>query len=237
MTSIKTAARRAGMLYLLLAIVGPFNDIYVPNAFIVSGDATATAGRIAAAELTYRLGIYSGLVAHVLFLLLALSLYHLLKDADRKSARLMVTLVVVGVAVGIVNLFNQIAPLILSSGAGFLPVFSKPQLDALAFGFLRLRSSGTYLAMAFWGLWLFPFGILVIKSGFIPKVLGFLLIVGCFAYLTVSCTAIVFPAQIEIVSRVMLPLFAVGELSMIVWLLVKGARDPVPQARPSPAIT
>jgi len=233
MTSIKTAARRAGMLYLLLAIIGPFNDIYVPNALIVTGDATATAGKIAAAELTYRLGILSGLVAHVVFLFLAASLYDLLKDVDRKNARLMLMLVVTGVAVGVVNLFHQIAPLILSSGASFLAVFSKPQLDALALGFLRLRSSGTYVAMAFWGLWLLPFGILVIKSGFIPRVLGVLLIVGCFAYLTVSCTAIVFPARTAIVSQIMLPFFAVGELSMIVWLLVKGAKEPLPQARPS----
>jgi len=233
MSSTKTTARQAGVLYLLLAITGPFNDIYVPNAFIVAGDATATLRKIAAAELTYRLGIFSGLVAHVIFLFLVSSLYNLLKDVDKKNARLMVMLVLVGVAVGVANLFNEIVPLILSSGAGFLSVFSKPQLDALALGFLRLRSSGTYLAMAFWGLWLLPFGILVIKSGFIPKLLGILLIVGCFAYLAVSFTAIVFPARAPVVSQVMLPLFAVGELSMIVWLLVKGAKTPLPEAQPS----
>jgi hypothetical protein len=162
-----------------------------------------------------------------------LSLYNLLKDVDRKHARLMVMLVAVGVAVGVVNLLNQIAPLILLSGADFLSVFTKPQLDALALGFLRLRNSGSHVAMAFWALWLFPFGILVIKSRFFPTVLGVLLIVGCFAYLAVSFTAIVFPAHLQVVNQVTLPFYAIGELSMIIWLLVKGAKVPEPEARPS----
>jgi len=162
-----------------------------------------------------------------------LSLYHLLKDVDRKQARMMVVLVSVSVSVAVVNLFNQIAPLVLLSGAHFLSAFTKPQLDALALGFLRLRSEGTYLDMAFWGLWLLPFGLLVIKSGFFPKLLGVLLIIGCFAYLAVSFTALVFPAHRQLVSQLALPLFAVGELSMIVWLLVKGAKVPLPETRPA----
>jgi len=232
MSSTKATARRAGVLYLLLAVIGPINDIYVPNAFIVPGDAAATAHKIASAELTYRIGIVSGLAANVVFLFLVLSLYDLLKDVDRRQARLMVILVSVSVAVAVVNLFNQIAPLILLSGADFFSVFTKAQLDALALGFLRLRSNATYVDMAFWGLWLFPFGVLVIKSGFFPRVLGALLIIGCFAYLTVSFTALVFPAHRQLVSQVALPFFAVGELSMIVWLLVKGAKVPLPEALP-----
>ena len=224
----KATARQAGVLYLLLALIGPIDDLYIPNTFIVPGDATATARKIASAELTYRLGIVSGLASHIIFLFLVLSLYQLLKDVDRKQARLMVMLVAVSVAAGVVNLANQIAPLILLSGDGFLSVFTKPQLEALALGFLRLRGNATYVDMAFWGLWLFPFGVLVIKSGFFPRLLGALLIVGCFAYLAVSFTALVFPAYRQPVSQVALPFFAVGELSMIVWLLVKGAKVPLP---------
>jgi hypothetical protein len=231
MKSIKTTARQAGVLYLLLGITGVFHLLYIPSAFFVPGDAAATARNIIAGELTYRVGIFTGLVSNVIFLFLALSLYNLLKDADRKQARLMVMLVAVGVAVGVVNLLNWIAPLILLSGAGFLSVFSKPQLDTLALGFLRLSGSGSSVAMAFWALWLFPFGILVIKSGFFPRLLGVLLIVGCFAYLAVSFTAIVFPAYRQGVDRVALPFYSVGELSMIIWLLVKGAN--APEARPS----
>jgi hypothetical protein len=232
MNSIKARARQAGVLYLLLAITAPFNLMYVPSAFYVPGDATATARNITAGELTYRIGIFSGLLSSILFLFLVLSLYNLLKDVDRKHARLMVMLVAVGVAVGVVNLLNQIAPLILLSGADFLSVFTTPQLDALALGFLRLRSSGTDLEMAFWALWLFPFGILVIKSGFFPKLLGVLLMVAGFAYLTVSFTSIVLPAYIHVVSQVMMPLYF-GEVPMIIWLLVKGAKVQEPEARPA----
>jgi hypothetical protein len=148
MNSTKARARQAGVLYLLLAMTGSVNDIYVPRAFVVPGDATATARNITSAELTYRIGILAGLVSHILFLLLVSSLYHLLKYADRKQARLMV-------------------------------------------------------------------------------------IVGCFAYLAVSCTALVLPAHRHVVSQIMLPFFAIGELSMIVWLLVKGAKVPLSETRPS----
>jgi hypothetical protein len=233
MNSIKAKARQAGVLYLLLGITAPFHLLYIPSAFFVTGDATATARNIIAGELTYRISVFTGLASNIIFLFLALSLYDLLKDADRKQARLMVMLVAVGVAVGVVNLLNRIAPLILLSGADFLSVFSKPQLDALAMGFLRLGGSGSHVAMAFWALWLFPFGILVIKSGFIPKLLGILLIVGCIAYLAVSFAAIVFPAYRQGVDRIALPFYALGELSMMIWLLVQGAKVQEGEARPS----
>jgi hypothetical protein len=226
MSSIKTTARQAGVLYLLSAITGVFSLLYIPSKFIVPGDATATARNIVAGELTYRMGIFSGLVSSILFLFMVLSLYNLLKDVDRKQARLMVTLVAVMVAAGVASLLNQIAPLILLSGADYLSVFTKPQLDALALGFLKLDNSLAFVAMAFWALWLFPFGILVIRSGFFPKLLGVLLIVGCFAYLAVSFTGIVFPAYRQVVDQVMLPFYAIGELAMIFWLLIKGARVP-----------
>jgi uncharacterized membrane protein YwzB len=233
MSSVKSSARRAGMLYLLLAIVGPFNTVYVPGAFIVPGDATATARNITAAELTYRLGILSELAVDVVFLVLVATLYELLKHADGLQARLMVIFVSVSVAFGLVNLLVQMAPLVLLSGAGFLSAFTKSQLDALALGFLRLRSNGIQLAIAFWGLWLFPFGVLVIKSGLFPKLLGVLLIVGCFAYLTVSGTALVAPAQRAIVDRIAMPFYLIGELSMIVYLLAKGARPQPVETRPT----
>lgn len=217
---------------MLGAITAPFNLMYVPSAFIVPGDATATARNIAAGELTYRIGIFSGLASSIIFLFLVLSLYNLLKDVDRKHARLMVMLVAVSVAIGVVNLLNQIAPLILLSGADFLSVFTKPQLDALALGFLRLRSNVTDVDAAFWGLWLFPFGILVIKSGFFPRILGILLMAAGFAFLISSFTSIVLPAYTHVVSQIMMPLYF-GEVPMVIWLLVKGAKVPLPEARPS----
>jgi len=231
MNSIKATARRAGALYFLFLIVG-LVDMYGFSRFIVPGDATATARNIIAAQLTYRIGILTDFVTLLLFIFLVVSLYNLLRGVNKWHAMLMVLLVSVGVTIGLVNILNKIAPLIFLSGAGYLSVFTKPQLDALALGFLSLNSNGNNVDTAFWGLWLFPFGILVIKSGFFPRVLGILLMVAGFALLTSSLTSIVLPAYEHVVSRATMPL-ALGEFPIIFWLLIKGAKVPEPEARPS----
>ena len=109
-------------------------------------------------------------------------------------------------------------------GADFLSVFDKRQLDALAMLFLGLHANGVVISAVFWGLWLFPFGILVYRSGFFPRILGVLLIVAGVAYLVGSGTAILLPDYRSTISRFTLLPEAVGELSMILWLLIKGAR-------------
>jgi len=145
---------------------------------------------------------------------------------------LMVLLVSVGVSVGFANLLTKLAPLILLSGTDYLSAFTKPQLDALALGCLSLNSIGNTVDAAFWGLWLFPFGNLVIKSGFVPWVLGILLMVAGLGLLTSSVTSIVLPAYEHAVSQVMTPL-GLGEFPIIFWLLIKGAKAPQPQVESS----
>jgi hypothetical protein len=226
MSSIKTTARLAGVLYLVMGLLGWFSIMYVPSVFVVRGDATATARNIMNGESLYRLGILSQLASQTIFIFLVLILYDLFKDVDRKYARLMVVLVSVSVAIEFVNCLNLIAPLILLSGADYWSAFTKSQLDALALGFLGLRNSGINLVSLFWGLWLLPLGVLVIKSGFIPKVLGVLLIVACVGYVVGSVTSVVFPGQMHAVSMVTLPLGGLGELAIVVWLIVKGANVP-----------
>jgi hypothetical protein len=227
MISVKATARRAGALYFLSLIVG-LVSLYGFPRFMVPGDATATARNIVASELTYCIGILTDFVALLLFMFVVVSLYNLLKDVNKWHAMLMVLLVSVGVAIGFANLINKIAPLILLSGADYLAVFTKPQLDALVLGFLSLNSKGNTVDAAFWGLWLFPFGILVIRSGFLPRVLGMLLIVAGFALVTSSVTSIVLPAYGRVVSQAMMPL-ALGEMPIIFWLLIMGAKVPQPQ--------
>ena len=142
-------------------------------------------------------------------------------------------LVGVSVAFEFVNCLNLIAPLILLSGADFLSVFTKPQLDALALVFLKLRNSGLGVVSLIWGLWLLPFGVLVIKSGFFPKVLGLLLIVACFAYMADSITSIILPAPAHVISTVSLAFGGIGELAIVVWMIVKGAKSEPLEARPA----
>lgn len=228
MNSIKATARQAGVLYLVFSLVAIVGEFLLP-ALVVSGDAAATARNITAAESMYRVEILTGFVTLVLFIVLVATLYKLLKDVDRWHAMLMVLLVSIGVAISLANLINRFAPLVLLSGGDYLAVFTKAQLDALALGFLRLHASGATVATVFWGLWLFPFGVLVIRSGFLPRILGYLLMVAGFAYVASSVTTIVLPAYRHVVSQVMTPLYF-GELPIVFWLLIKGAKVPAPEA-------
>jgi hypothetical protein len=225
MSSTKATARLAGILYIVMGIPAWFSLMSIPSALYVHGNATATMHNIMNAEPLYRLGILSELVSQTIFIFLVLVFYDLFKDVDRKQARLMVTLVVVAVAIEFVNCVNLIAPLVVLSGADYLSVFSKPQLDALAFTFLKLRHSGLDVVGLLWGLWLVPLGVLAIKSRFIPRLLGILVIAAGVAYVAGSITAIIWPAQRDIVSRFTLPIGGAGELLLVLWLLVIGVKE------------
>jgi hypothetical protein len=137
----------------------------------------------------------------------------------------------VSVPIMFVNVLNDVAASILVRGSGFLSVFEQPQLDALAYLFLRLHGDGITVTSVFWGLWLFPFGMLVIRSGFIPRVLGVLLLVAGASHLVTSTATLIFPPLAPPASRLASP-FTVAELPIIVWLVVRGAR---PQPATPPA--
>ena len=224
MSSTKNPGRFAGVLYLLLSIPAVFALLYVPNKLIVSGNATATANSIAASESLFRLGIVSGLVTSVIFIFVALALYRLLKAVNQNLAVLMVVLVLISVPIAFLNELNNIAALTLLSGAGYLSVFRTDQLQALALLFLGLNSYGNIIAQIFWGLWLFPFGLLVFRSRFIPRILGVWLIINCFAYLAISFTALLLPDYRELVFRAAMPAL-LGELAIMLWLLIVGAKQ------------
>jgi len=222
--SSKKTARVAGLLYLLVAITGAFSIVYVPATLIVLADATATADRIMSSEWLLRLGILSELISAVAFIFLVLALHRLFKATSEKLASLMVIFVLVSVPISFVNVLNEIAALVLLRGPDFLSVFDRRQLDALALLFLRLHSQGLFVvAGVFWGLWLLPLALLVMKSGFAPRAVGFLLVLAGVAYVAVSATSLLLPQYLPLVSTVALLLEA-GELPMIVWLLLTGAK-------------
>jgi hypothetical protein len=155
---------------------------------------------------------------------LVLALYRLFKAVNEAHAKQLVILgALVSVPIVFVNVLNEIAALVLVSGANYLSVFEKPQLDALAYLFLRVHGQGITVASIFWGLWLFPFGMLVIRSGFIPRVLGVLLMIAGVAYLVSSFATLILPRYAPLVSQAALPL-EVAELPIIFWLLIWGAK-------------
>lgn len=223
MNSSKKQARVAGLLYLLASIPGAFCLIYIPSHFIVSGDAAATASKIASSEFVFRLGMVCELAGFIGFIFVVRALYRLFCGVSKAQASLMVTLMLVSIPISLLNILNEMAALRLLHGGDFLSVFSQPQREALALLFLRLHFDGFMVAQVFWGLWLVPFGVLVYKSGFLPKILGVLLAIACFGYLANSLVAFgVFPDAA--VSRFVGQL-TICELPIIFWLLIMGAKD------------
>src|SRR5947199_4385011 len=219
----KKAARIAGAIYLTMVFTAPFSLIYVPSKLIVRGNATATANNILAHETMFRLSIMGDLVGQVIFICLAIALYRLLRDVNRTWAWLMVSFVLVSAAVGFLNTLNNVAALILFRGDEFLKVFDQVRRDALGMLFIRLHSQGQFIDEIFWGLWLFPFGLLVFRSGFLPRFLGIWLMINCFGYLVLSVTALFFPLYYEAAFRFSQPVLF-GELATMLWLLIKGAK-------------
>src|SRR5258708_381876 len=225
MTSTSRNARIAGLLYLLLAVVGPLRLMYIPKTLFVQGNAAATAANITAHESLFRLGIVGDLFCGTIIIFLTLALYRLFKEVDQSLAVIMVILGgVLPAAIDFFIVLNDAAALILVRGADFLSVFSKPQRDALAMLFLRMHDQEILAAEIFWGLWLLPLAILVYRSNFLPRFIGIWLTINGFAYVATSLTGLLMPQYVNMVGNVTFPALF-GELALVLWLLTKGAKE------------
>src|SRR6266480_1032307 len=216
------AGRIAGAVYLSMVITGPFSLIYVPSKLIVHGNATATAANILAHATMFRFGIVAGLLGQIIFICLAVALYRLLGDVDKIWARMMFGFVLVAAAVGFVIELNNLGALILFRGGEFLSVFDKAQRDALGMLFIRLHGQGNMIAEIFWGLWLFPFGLLVFRSGFLPRWIGVWLMINCFGYVFLSVISFFFPVYDDKAFLYLQPVLF-GELAIMLYLVIIGA--------------
>lgn len=216
--SVQRTARTAGVLYLILAVCGGFAQFFVREALIVTGDAAATASNILASQTLFRSGIAAELTGQVAFVLLVLALYRLLKQVNRNQALLMVMFVLVAVSITALNMLNQFAALYVLSGAEHLTAFDAGQLEALSLTFLDFHHTGYLIAQVFFGLWLLPLGYLIYRSGFIPKLIGVLLVIACFGFLVDVVTFFLLPGF-----GVEFSLFtSIGEFVLLLWLLIRG---------------
>ena len=232
MNSTKNTARLAGVLYLVNAVTGFFSIMYVPSRLIVSGNATATARNILASERLFRAGIASELICAAEFLFLVWALYRLLGGVDQAHASLMVIIGLAFVPIMFVNALNEIAALRLIGGAVFLSVFDQLQREALAMLFLDLHRYGLVIGWIL-GLWFFPLGVLVLKSGFLPRFLGVLLVGAGFGYMADGLTPLLLPSHENLVGRLAAIPLTLGEPALILWLLIMGAKDQPLRARAS----
>lgn len=217
------AARVAAVLYLLIVLTAPIGLLYVPGELIVPGDATATAENIRTAEGLFRLGMASEVFHQIVGIFLVLALYRLFNPVNHWHALLMVILSLTPVPIMLLNVLNELAALALVKGAPFLSVFDTRQLDALAMLFLRLHGQGITVASIFWGLWLLPFALLVIRSRFIPRILGWLMFVAGAGYLASAAATLLLPQFARSVGEVALVL-EMGELPIVFWFLIWGTR-------------
>jgi Domain of unknown function (DUF4386) len=226
MSSTRNPGRVAGFWYLLLVLGGPVRLVYIPSKLFVHGSAAATANSIAAHEWLFRFGIVSDLFCGVVLIFLTLAFYRLFKDVDQYLAVLVVILGgIMPALIDFVGVVSDAGALMAVRGADFLSVFDKPQRDALAMLFLRLRDQQNTAAEILWGLWLLPLATLVYRSRFLPRFLGVWLVINGFAYVIVSFTGELLPQyqnKMFIISQPAL----FGELAFMLWLVIKGARPP-----------
>jgi hypothetical protein len=224
MSSLSGKARVAGLLYLAVTIVGAFSLMYVPGLIYVPGDAAATAHNIASHEALFRTNIFLEIWGATLEIFLVLALYRLLAVVNRSLAIVMLVLGLMDVPIFFVNSLNDVGALLFARGADFLSAFAEPQREAMVMLFLRLHHYGEVVNEVFWGLWLLPFGMLVYKSRFLPRLLGVWLMLNCFAYLAQNVTGILLPQYASVVNNISLPL-QFGEVAIMLWLLLLGANE------------
>lgn len=226
MNSNKKTARIAGLLYLIVVVTGIFNLAYVPSKLIVLDNAYKTVKNIIDSETLFRFGILSGLICYTAFLLLPLVLYKLLKPVNKNHAVLMVVFAVVSVPISFINMGNKFSVLTLISEAENLKVIEADRLQEQVLFYLHSYSNGNQIASIFWGLWLLPFGYLVFKSGFLPKLLGLLLMFGCSGYLIDFIGDFLFLGYGEtIVSKFITMPGSIGEIGICLWLLIIGTKE------------
>lgn len=205
-------ARIAGLVGVVMLATGSFAG-YVGSKLLVRGNVAATSGNMVESESLFRVGILSGLIMMIAFLFYALLLYRLLRPVNGSLALIMVGLVLVSIPIYMLNQVNQFAALLMA----------KEQLYGEVQLFLDLHRLGNLIAGLFFGLWLFPLGLLVFRSGFFPKSLGILLMLGSPGYLVLFVQGFLFPgSERTLWTNPLLVVTHFSELAMMLWLLIRG---------------
>ena len=223
-TSPKRLARIAGVLYLLNGILGGFALLFVYGKVYVPGDAAKTVGNLVANAGLVRTGIVADLVQATIWVFLALTLYQLLKHVSKSAASAMVVLVAIGAGIVMLNEVFGFEALRVATGAVNLASLGFAGSNALALLLVDAQHYGLLIAQIFFGLWLVPLGYLAYKSGWFPKSLGVLLIVGAAGYLVDMLAAFLVPDFGKAIHGYITIPSAIAEVSMVVYLLVIGVK-------------
>jgi hypothetical protein len=230
MVPAKRDARIAGWLYFLFAAPGPFCLLYVPNKILVRGDAAGTAANVLAHEMLLRTSVVIWLLGMALWIVMALALYRLFNGVSKTLSSLLVIFVAVSAGIGFLNELNNLAAIVVLRGHEFVDTLTQPQREAAAMLFLRLHGQGNAVNEMFWGLWLLPFGLLIVRSHFIPRLLGIWLLFDGFAWMGLSMVALLASSYNDLAFKVAQPaVFA--ELAVMLWLITIGVRESATERR------
>jgi hypothetical protein len=232
MKSLKRTARIAGLWYLGFTL-GPFYLLYVPSQTVVSNDAAATAALVLRHETLYRWGMVAEAFGVVVFIGLSLALYRLFEDVDRHRARQLVALVLVSSALSLVTLVFNATALLVFRGGDVFQGFDGPTRESVGLLLVRMHGQANGINQTFWGLWLLPLGQLVVRSRFLPRWLGYWLLVDGVAWIIVGMTWFLAPDHTDTLFRYFQPVFF-AEIAAMLWLLIRGAKE---QTLVSPATT
>ena len=227
----KRLARIAGLLYLVVGITGPFVLIYVPGKLFVRGDAAATAANLVAHQTLVQAHVFTSVVSELFFVAAVLALFRLLVGLGRDLAAAMAVLVLVEAPLSFLRAAGELAALALARGGEVVAAFDRPQRDALAALLIELNGHGLTVSELFWGLWLVPLGVLVWRSGFIPRFIGAWLVANGAAYVATFAAGVLLPQHRALVTTVAMPIMF-GEVALMLWLVAVGAR--APKTAPAP---
>lgn len=219
----KKAARLAGFLWLLMFVFGPIAQI-VRDKLFIAGDIGVTANNINANEFLFRIGFVSDLIMMIVYVLLPLALYKLFSEVNKNLSIIMVIFVMLGTSINMINLLNEFSALHMLSGTEYLSAFTDAQLQAKAMLSYDLYLHGYEIANIYFGLWLIPLGLLVYKSGFLPKALGILLIVGGSGLLMNVFVHFLFPSYLIINAILLIPQI-IAEILFMLWILIRGINE------------
>ncbi len=225
---LRRDGRVAGALYVAVVAGGLLGLAYVPGQLGPMDDPGAVAAALSEHAGLFRLGIAALLVMELAFLLLPFALFRVFRDAGETAATLMVVLAVASVPVALVGIGHRWNALAILDAGVALPAEAAAMQ---AWQSIRACSSALWIASLFWGLWLLPYGVLVLRSGRIPRVLGALLVLGGIGYVAAIAADLVAIATDSIVFRALRMAAAAGEIGSALWLLAFGARLPRGAAR------
>lgn len=229
-------ARTAGVYYLIVAIFGAFAHI-VRGQIFVAGDAASTAQNVVADASLLRLSFVADLAQATFLLFVVLALYRLLKQVNTSLARAMVTFVIVAVAITCLNMVHQLGALVVATDPSYTAALGAGGSDALVLLLLDLQHSGYLIAQIFFGLWLFPLGLLAYRSGAFPRALGIVLMLATTAYLVDVVLQFLAPTLAAQVNPIVIAIVTLSEVSMLAYLLIRGVgKAPLPRHNPIDSI-